>query len=77
MVPQYFAGGNGPPNNFCLRIFDTSDYSRPNNTGECLRIYIYITCAPKIMSGVRRVLACLKLTGKQRTSALERYQRTT
>ena len=22
--PQYFAGGDGPPNNFCLRIFDTS-----------------------------------------------------
>jgi len=22
-VPQYFAGGDGPPNNFCLRIFDT------------------------------------------------------
>ena len=23
-VPQYFAGGDGLANNFCLRIFDTS-----------------------------------------------------
>ena len=27
------AGMVPPPNNFCLRIFDTS--TRPNNTGEC------------------------------------------